>query len=53
MTFAFDTQITEVDATDQRSGDSPAAMKAALEWAQEDGIDFFEFDWFYPPPIRS
>jgi len=30
--------------------DSPAAMKAALEWAKEDGIDFFEFDWFYPPP---
>jgi len=29
---------------------SPAAMNAALEWAQADAIDFFEFDWFYPPP---
>jgi glycosyl transferase family WbsX/List-Bact-rpt repeat protein len=28
---------------------SPAAMNVALEWAQEDAIDFFEFDWFYPP----
>src|SRR5438876_9632444 len=30
--------------------DSPSAMNAALEWAQADAIDFFEFDWFYPPP---
>jgi hypothetical protein len=28
---------------------SPAAMNVALEWAQEDAISFFEFDWFYPP----
>ena len=32
---------------------SPAAMNAALEWAQADAIDFFEFDWFYPPPDPS
>jgi hypothetical protein len=29
---------------------SPAAMNAALEWAHADAIDFFQFDWFYPPP---
>jgi len=28
---------------------SPTTMNVALEWAHEDAIDFFEFDWFYPP----
>src|SRR5436190_20439701 len=30
--------------------DSAAVMNAELERAHSDAIDFFEFDWFYPPP---
>jgi len=26
---------------------TPAAMRVALHWAHQDGIDFFFFDWFY------
>ena len=27
--------------------DTPAAMRVALQWAHQDGVDFFFFDWFY------
>jgi uncharacterized repeat protein (TIGR02543 family) len=26
---------------------TPAAMRVALQWAHQDGVDFFFFDWFY------
>ena len=26
---------------------TPAAMRVALEWAHQDGVDFFFFDWYY------
>jgi hypothetical protein len=30
-----------------------ASMRASLTWAHQDGVDFFFFDWFYPPPDPS
>jgi Glycosyltransferase WbsX/Divergent InlB B-repeat domain len=42
-------QFSERKPVSGWSDASPTAMNVALEWAQEDAIDFFEFDWFYPP----
>ena len=32
---------------------SPAAMRVALNWAHQDGTDFFYFDWYYHPQSVS
>ena len=39
-----------------RSGwrdNTAAAMRASLDWAHEDGVDFFYFDWSYEDPYLN